>query len=130
MIEIGRIYIKKTGKEKGKKCVVVEILDNKFVTIDGNVKRRKCNINHLEPTSNVLEIEKGAATAHVKHVMEKAGFLNAKNISAVKKRERKGGERPKKGAKPKAEKGKKTEKKKPVKKKTEEEIVEESLAKV
>jgi large subunit ribosomal protein L14e len=130
-MEIGRVYTKTTGKEAGKKCVVIDIVDDVFVMVDGNVKRRKCNILHLEPTNDVLTIEKGASTTEVKHVMEKAGLLEARYVSKIKKKERKGGERPKKGQKPKEEASKKGEKKKAsIKKKTEEEMVEESLAKV
>jgi large subunit ribosomal protein L14e len=133
MIEIGRVCIKKTGRESDKKCVIVDVIDENFVLIDGNVKRRKCNINHLIPTHEKLEIEKGASTEHIKHAMKKAGLLEEPKVSHIKKRERKKGAKPKKGAKKKeaaAKKGAKHEKKKPAKKKTEDEIVEEALAKV
>ena len=127
MITIGRVYIKTKGKETGKKCVIVDVLDNNLVLIDGDVKRRKCNLSHLEPTQNVLNIEKGASTTHVKEAMKKAGLLEEQKISTIKKRGRKGGERPKKRIKQKEEKKTKS---KPAKKKTEAEIVEESLVRV
>jgi len=127
-MEVGRIYTKLTGKETGRKCVVVEIIDNNSVLIDGNVKRRKCNPKHLEPTTERVEIEKGATTDQVKHALKKIGLLKERYISKIKRRDRKGKHHQKEEAK--AKKEKKTVKKKTVKKKTEAEIVEESLAEV
>ena len=49
MIDIGRVCIKLAGRDAGKKCVIVGILDDKTVMIDGETRRRKCNILHLEP---------------------------------------------------------------------------------
>jgi len=61
MIEIGRLCVKIAGRDAGKKCVVVDTVDKNFVLIDGETRRRKCNAAHLEPTSQKLEIEKGAS---------------------------------------------------------------------
>jgi len=57
MIEPGRVCIKKTGRDAGKKCVVINILDDKFVEIvSGNRKKaRKCNSFHLVPTSQKVD---------------------------------------------------------------------------
>jgi len=57
-IEVGRICLKISGREAGEKCVIVEIIDDKFVEIVGsNVKNRRCNIKHLEPIEQVMEIK-------------------------------------------------------------------------
>lgn len=57
-IEVGRICMKISGREAGEKCVIVEIIDDKFVEIVGtNVKNRRCNIKHLEPLDQVMEIK-------------------------------------------------------------------------
>ncbi len=58
--DIGRICVKIAGRDAGKKCVVVDVVDETYVLIDGNTRRRKCNISHLEPTNQTLEISKGA----------------------------------------------------------------------
>lgn len=71
MIEIGRLCLKIAGRDAGRKCVVVDILDDKFVTIDGNVRRRKCNVAHLEPLSEVIKISKGASHDSVKSEFDK-----------------------------------------------------------
>lgn len=57
-IEVGRICIKTAGREAGEKCVVVDIVDEKFVEVVGvSVKNRRCNIQHLEPVDQVIEIK-------------------------------------------------------------------------
>jgi large subunit ribosomal protein L14e len=57
-IEVGRIALKISGREAGEKCVIVEIIDDKFVEVVGSaVKNRRCNIKHLEPLEQVMEIK-------------------------------------------------------------------------
>lgn len=80
---IGRVCIKLTGREAGKYCVIVDNLDDNFVLIDGNIKRRKCNINHLEFTDKVLNIKKDASTKEVLEAMSK------ENIKVIKLKEAK-----------------------------------------
>jgi large subunit ribosomal protein L14e len=65
-MEIGRICIKTAGREKGKKCVIVDVIDKNFVLITGpksltGVKRRRVNIKHLKPTEEKIKIKKGAS---------------------------------------------------------------------
>ena len=74
MIEIGRICIKTAGRDAGLKCVVVDILDNKFVLIDGETRRRKCNILHLEPIKEIIKIKKNASHEDIKKEFEKLGL--------------------------------------------------------
>jgi large subunit ribosomal protein L14e len=74
-IEVGRVCIKTAGREAGKVCVIVDILDKNFVIVDGLVKRRRCNIKHLEPTEKKVDIQKGASTEEVKLALDAAGLL-------------------------------------------------------
>ncbi|ACV24767.1 50S ribosomal protein L14e [Methanocaldococcus fervens] len=74
-IEVGRVCIKTAGREAGKVCVIVDILDKNFVVVDGLVKRRRCNIKHLEPTEKKVDIQKGASTEEVKLALDAAGLL-------------------------------------------------------
>ena len=71
MMEIGRICIKIAGRDAGGECVIVDILDDKYVLIDGNVRRRRCNIIHLEPSSKKIEIKKNATHEEVKKEFSK-----------------------------------------------------------
>jgi large subunit ribosomal protein L14e len=57
-IEVGRICVKIAGREVGEKCVIVEVIDDKFVEVVGTtMKNRKCNIKHLEPVEQTMEIK-------------------------------------------------------------------------
>ncbi|MCD6278729.1 MAG: 50S ribosomal protein L14e [Desulfurococcales archaeon] len=76
-IEVGRICVKLRGREAGRKCVVVDIIDDKFVLITGprqltGVKRRRVNINHIEPTDMKVDIDKGAGDDDVLKAIENA----------------------------------------------------------
>lgn len=64
-MEIGRLCVKIAGRDANGLCVIVDILDKNCVMIDGNVRRRKCNVLHLEPLDEVLKIKKGASHSEV-----------------------------------------------------------------
>lgn len=74
MIEIGRLCIKTAGRDAGLKCVIVDVLDDKFILIDGETRRRKCNILHLEPLKEVIKIKKNASHEEIKKELEKLGL--------------------------------------------------------
>ena len=71
IIDVGRVCVKKTGRESGNECVVVEVIDQNFVLITGpKTKRRRCNIKHLEPTGKTFDIKKGVTDAEVKKLFK------------------------------------------------------------
>lgn len=74
MLNIGTVCIKTAGRDAGQTAVIVDILDNNLVMIDGQVRRRKCNIAHIEPTSKKVEIKKGASHADVVHALKAHGI--------------------------------------------------------
>jgi len=65
MIEVGRVCLKIAGRDAGLKCVVVDTLKKNLVLIDGETRRRKCNVAHLEPLAQTLPVEKGASHEQV-----------------------------------------------------------------
>ncbi len=81
---IGRVCVKLTGREAGKYCVIVNQLDDNFVLIDGNIRRRKCNIDHLEFTDKILNLKKDASTSEVLDAMSKSGLKIVK-VKEIKK---------------------------------------------
>lgn len=85
-VDIGRVCVKIAGREAGRYCVIVEALDKNFVLIDGQVRRKKCNINHLEPLEQTVEIKKGASHADVVKALEKLNIA----VTATKPRTKKG----------------------------------------
>lgn len=102
MIEIGRLCIKTAGRDAGLKCVIVDVLDNKFVLIDGETRRRKCNILHLEPLKDSIKVKKNASHEDIKKEFEKLGLKvrdtkpKQKTEKPVKKKKEKGKEGPNK----------------------------------
>jgi len=81
-IEVGRICVKQTGRETGKKCVIIDVMDKSFVLITGpkkitGVKRRRVNINHLQPLDDKIDVTRGAADEEVTSILESAGKLEA-----------------------------------------------------
>jgi len=71
MIEIGRLCVKIAGRDADLKCVIIDVLDDNFVMIDGETRRRKCNILHLEPLKDTLKIKKNASHEDIKKEFEK-----------------------------------------------------------
>ena len=79
-IEVGRVCVKMAGRETGRKCVIVDVMDKSFVLVTGpkkvtGVKRRRVNINHVAPTENTIQIKRGASDEEVTQMLEAAGKL-------------------------------------------------------
>ena len=74
MFEIGRLCIKIAGRDAGKKCIVIEVLEKNYVLIDGLTRRRKCNIAHIEPLKDIIKIKKNASHEEVKKIFKKLGL--------------------------------------------------------
>lgn len=81
-MEIGRLCVKIVGREAGRKCVVIDLTDKSFVFVTGpksvtGVKRRRVNVNHVEPLQDKIEIKRGASDDEVAQVLKTAGKLEA-----------------------------------------------------
>ena len=87
MIQIGRVCVKIAGRDAGKKCVIVDILDDNYVLIDGETRRRKCNVFHLEPLNETADVKKNASHNEVTKVFEKLG-LKARETKPKEKKEK------------------------------------------
>lgn len=83
MIQVGRVCLKIAGRDAGKLCVVVDMLDDTFVLIDGQTRRKKCNVRHLEPTEQIITIKKSASHAEV------AAQFKGMNLDVYSKKESK-----------------------------------------
>jgi len=85
-LETGRVCMKIAGREAGRYAVIIKKFDkdkeNKaFVLITGpklltGIKRRKCNIEHLEPTEYSVEIKDDASDEEVIAALDKTGLVN------------------------------------------------------
>lgn len=79
-IEIGRICVKVVGREAGRKCVIVDLADRSFVLVTGpksvtGIKRRRVNINHLEPLQDKIELKRSASDEEVAETLKASGKL-------------------------------------------------------
>lgn len=73
-IEIGRLCVKLAGRDAGKECLIVDIIDKNFVLVDGNTRRKKVNIDHLEILPEKANIKKGASHDEVLKGLESLGI--------------------------------------------------------
>jgi len=81
MFDVGKVVMKIAGRDAGKVGVIVDVLDETYVLIDGDVRRRKVNIAHIEPMANSVKVKKGASHDEV----AKALGLEAKKPRKLKK---------------------------------------------
>ena len=77
-VEVGRICVKVVGREAGRKCVIVDLIDKNFVLLTGpievtGIKRRRVNISHIEPTGAKIKLDRGATDEDVAQALETAG---------------------------------------------------------
>ncbi len=117
MVEVGRLCVKIAGRDARKKCVVIDVIDKNFVMIDGQTRRKRCNIKHLIPLQQKIDIPKNASHEEVVSAFKKLGIEIKEKVKEKKKekaeaaveKEKKGKEAKKKKVK---EKKKKSESKK------------------
>jgi large subunit ribosomal protein L14e len=99
MLEPGRIVLKIAGREAGKYAVIVDSVKDNFVLITGpksitGVKRRKCNIDHIEPTEHKFDIESNVDDASIENLWKSSGLIEKLQIKVPVKREFKKKETP------------------------------------
>ena len=82
MYDVGRVCVKIAGRDAGRKCVIVDNVDDNHVLIDGQTRRRRCSITHLDATSKQIKIKKNASNKEV------VDALNKEGIKCVEKKER------------------------------------------
>ncbi|MFW9927401.1 MAG: 50S ribosomal protein L14e [Candidatus Thorarchaeota archaeon] len=81
LYETGRVCVKTMGREAGSLCVIVEKKDESYVVVTGpkhlsGVKRRSCNIRHLEPLETILTIAADADDEAIEKTIEEAGLTD------------------------------------------------------
>jgi len=80
-VEVGRICVKLSGREAGRKCVILDIIDKNFVLITGpkavtGIKRRRANVNHVEPLREKIKVKRGASDEEVVEALKSSGRLD------------------------------------------------------
>jgi large subunit ribosomal protein L14e len=79
-ITIGRLAVKLKGRDAGRKCVIVNIIDKNYVLVTGpknltGVRRRKVNIDHLLLLPQQLKINKAASDDEVIKALQESNLL-------------------------------------------------------
>ena len=74
--EVGRMCVKTSGRDAGKHCVIVDLMDKNFALVTGpktvsGVRRRRVNVNHLKPLEEKIAIEKGATDEKIAELFKK-----------------------------------------------------------
>ncbi len=90
MIQIGRLVMKIAGRDAGKYGLIIDVVDKNFVVIDGQVRRRKVNIKHIEPLQRILKITKNASHEEVVSALKQMGI----DVEPKKQKQAKKGEKP------------------------------------
>ena len=105
MIEVGRVCLKNTGREAGKYCVVLKKVNESFVSVTGprlltGVKRRRCNVDHLNSTEYKVEIKEDSNDEEIMAAMEKQSLITKLKLKRPSAAEMKteATKQPKKGA--------------------------------
>ncbi len=113
MIEVGRVIVKIAGRDAGKVGAIIDVYENNYVLIEGEVRRRKVNLNHLELLDKKITVEAQADKKTVVSQLKSLGYEIEEKESKEKKDKK---EKPLKKRvlqqKTKTEKAKKTVKKK------------------
>lgn len=96
IFDVGRVCLKIAGRDAGRKCVVIDQIDNQYVLVDGATRRKKVNVKHLEPLAEVIKIKAKASSDDVRTAFQKLG------LAVWETKAKKETERPKKHKKQKA----------------------------
>jgi large subunit ribosomal protein L14e len=134
---VGRLIVKLAGRDAGQIGVIVEELKDDYVLVDGSVRRRKCNLKHVEILDTKADIKAGATHSDVVSALAKLGVKVVDRKPKVKKaapakKEKKAEKKAEKAAKKEAKKAEKKEAKvakKEAKKKPAKTVTKKSAAK-
>lgn len=70
-VDIGRVCLKTQGREKGNKCVIIDVIDRNFVVVTGpDVKRRRANMDHLQLLDETLDIQRNASDEEITGILK------------------------------------------------------------
>ncbi len=85
MIEVGRVVVKIAGRDAGRVGVIIDVYDNNYVLVEGDLRRRKVNVNHLELLNKKVSVEAQADKETVVSQLKSLGF----DIELKEKKEKK-----------------------------------------
>ncbi len=79
--------MKTAGRERGRRCIVIDLMDKNFVLVTGppkvtGIKRRRVNIKHLQKTEEKVDVKKGATDEEVSQALTKTKPASKKSKTA------------------------------------------------
>lgn len=80
--------MKLVGRDKNKECVIIDVLKDDYVMIDGKTRRKKCNIKHLIPLGKEVKLKTNASHDEVLNALMAEG-ITVEVKKTVQKKERK-----------------------------------------
>jgi len=88
-VEVGRICVKITGREAGKKCIIVDVIDKNFLLITGpkqvnGVKRRRVNVSHVEPTEKKVNMSRGESDDQIMKALDEETLNFVRELIKIK----------------------------------------------
>jgi large subunit ribosomal protein L14e len=74
---VGRVCVKTVGREQGRQCVIIDVIDKSYVLVTGpkdltGIKRRRVNLKHLILTDRHIDIGRGASDSEVLEFFKKS----------------------------------------------------------
>ncbi len=81
------VCVKLAGRDAGRKCVILKEITPGRVLIDGETRRRECNVNHLYPLQQILSVAENASHDEVVSAFKSLGIaLRAETAPRTKTR--------------------------------------------
>ena len=84
---VGQLCIKLAGRDSGKIGVIVEQIDDNFVIVDGQTRRKRCNVTHLETLDKKIDIKAKATHDVIKKELEQLGIKVVESKPKEKKKQ-------------------------------------------
>lgn len=73
-MDVGRVCVKLAGREAGRRCVIVDVIDRNHVLVTGpeeltGVRRRRVNMSHLRPLDETVDITRNASDEEILKIL-------------------------------------------------------------
>jgi|SRR3989338_3707944 len=92
MTKVGQAVMKIAGRDAGEIGIIIDVINDNYVLVDGMTRRRKCNIKHLEFLSAEVKVKKNAPYSETAKALESLGI----KVSEKKENKKEAKERPRK----------------------------------
>ncbi|MFT4309988.1 MAG: hypothetical protein ACMXYL_05905 [Candidatus Woesearchaeota archaeon] len=74
MSQVGRIIVKTAGRDAGKIGVITKVVDNNHVMIEGQTRKRKVNIKHIEYTAKKIDVTENTGSDEIAKSLVQLGY--------------------------------------------------------